>query len=314
MKKIIEIKNFLGFLGLLILVYLIYNIGFREIILTFINLKILFLLISLPFLFLCFAIWSYRLKYLLDVKKFNLNFNYVLKMYFIGNFYSTITPSQIGGVIMKIFYIRKETSRTLTETASVVILDKILEIITLLILGIVGIFVLFEYLSIKLFLLIILMIVVFILILILLVKKNWGEIFFRLAYKFVVPKNIKEKAKLSFESFYQHLFTNKILILPFILAILGWIVLYSFAYFLGFSLGIEISYPIFIIIMAIGSLVGLLPISFGGLGTREGTVVFLLGLFGVVASQSFALSISAYVIAKFFPALVGLILVFNNKK
>lgn len=313
MKKIIEIKKILGFLGLLILVYLVYKIGFKEIILTFVGLKIPFLLAGLPFLFLCFVIWSYRLKYLLDKKKFNLNFSYILKMYFIGNFYSTITPSQIGGVIMKTFYIKEKASKTFAETAGVVVLDKILEIIALLALGIAGSFILFKYLSIKLFIMAILMFASFIFVLILLIKKKWGEIFFRLAYKFIIPQNIKEKAKLSFKNFHQNLLTGQILVLPLILALFGWIILYSFTYFLGLSLEIEISYLVFIVIMAISSLVGLLPISFGGLGTREGTTVFLLGLFNIGASQAFTLSILAYLIAKFLPALVGSILALTIK-
>lgn len=65
--------------------------------------------------------------------------------------------------------------------------------------------------------------------------------------------------------------------------------------------------------MAISSLVGLLPISFGGLGTREGTTVFLLGLFSVSINQAFTLSISSYIIAKFLPALVGSILTLTIK-
>jgi len=316
MKKIIEIKRILGFFGLLVLVYLVYRIGFKEIISTFISLKIPFFLASLPFLFLCFVIWSYRLKYLLDKKKFNLSFSYVLKIYFIGNFYSTITPSQVGGVIMKTFYIKEKASKTFAETAGVVVLDKILEIITLLFLGIIGSFILFKYLSIKLFIMAILMFISFILVLILLIKKKWGEIFFRLAYKFIIPQNIKEKAKLSFKAFYQNLPTGQVLVLPLILAIFGWFILYSFTYFLGLSLEIKISYLIFVVIMAISSLVGLLPISFGGLGTREGTAVFLLGLFNVSTGQAFTLSILGYLIAKFLPALVGsiLALTIKNKK
>ena len=316
MKKIIEIKKFLGLFGLLVLIYLVYRIGFKEIVSTFIGLKIYFLLTGLPFLFLCFVIWSYRLKYLLDKKKFNLSFSYIFKIYFIGNFYSTVTPSQIGGVVMKTFYIKEKASKTFAQTAGVVVLDKILEIIALLFFGIIGSFILFKYLSIKLFIMAILMFISFILVLILLIKKKWGEIFFRLAYKFIISQNIKKKAKLSFKAFYQDLPTGRVLVLPLILAILGWLILYSFTYFLGLSLEIKISYLIFIVIMAISSLVGLLPISFGGLGTREGTTVFLLGIFNVGINQAFTLSILGYLIAKFLPALVGsiLTLVIKNDK
>jgi len=57
------------------------------------------------------------------------------------------------------------------------------------------------------------------------------------------------------------------------------------------AIGMSVPYYIFFAIVPISSLLGLLPISIGGLGVTEGLLVFLLSLANVHATESFTLSI-----------------------
>jgi uncharacterized membrane protein YbhN (UPF0104 family) len=62
------------------------------------------------------------------------------------------------------------------------------------------------------------------------------------------------------------------------------------------ALGLSLSPLALTWILALGTIVGLLPVSFGGLGVREATYVGLLSLFGVSAGPALALSLMMFMI------------------
>jgi uncharacterized membrane protein YbhN (UPF0104 family) len=82
------------------------------------------------------------------------------------------------------------------------------------------------------------------------------------------------------------------------LGILAWWIL---ARELGLALGlVEIAW-----VRSAALVVGLLPVTFGGLGLREGTVVVLLGLLGVAPADALSLSLLAFLITVLGVGLVG---------
>jgi uncharacterized protein (TIRG00374 family) len=74
---------------------------------------------------------------------------------------------------------------------------------------------------------------------------------------------------------------------------------------IGTALGADLRLPYYLIFVPITSLVLILPISFAGLGVREGTYVFLFSQVGMAQEVALSLSLLVYVLGTVSPGLVG---------
>ena len=60
--------------------------------------------------------------------------------------------------------------------------------------------------------------------------------------------------------------------------------------------------------------IGLIPISIGGLGIREGSLVILLLAFGVKQEVAFVISIAGFFVKLVIPSIVGMIIAFRENR
>lgn len=74
---------------------------------------------------------------------------------------------------------------------------------------------------------------------------------------------------------------------------------------IGMALGADLPLPYYMIFVPLTSLVLILPISFAGLGVREGTYVFLFSQAGMAQEVALSLSLLVYVLGTVAPGLVG---------
>jgi hypothetical protein len=125
---------------------------------------------------------------------------------------------------------------------------------------------------------------------------------------------MKEKVKNGFNSFYQDMPKKRYFILFFLLNVLNWVVLYASTFFIGISLGIDISFYYFLAILPIATLIGQIPITISGLGTREAVMISLFGVIGISATKVFSMSLISIFLAGVIPALIGSFLIFKNKE
>ena len=129
----------------------------------------------------------------------------------------------------------------------------------------------------------------------------------------LIPERLKEKAKITFNSFYEHVPKKRYFILFFFLNFVNWLLNYVTAYYIGLSLGIDLPLVVYFAIYPIGTLVTMIPISINGLGTREATLISLFGLFGIGAAKVFSMSIIGLVIAGIIPCIIGIYLSFKKR-
>jgi len=120
-----------------------------------------------------------------------------------------------------------------------------------------------------------------------------------------VPEKFKEKAKSTFESFYENMPSKKNFFAFFLLNIANWMLMYFATFITGLAVGIELPFIYYLAILPIGTLVSLLPISINGLGTREATLVSLFGLFGVASEKVISMSLINIVIIFIIPSIIG---------
>ena len=117
--------------------------------------------------------------------------------------------------------------------------------------------------------------------------------------------SLKVKLGLSIDSFYVDMLRPSDILVPFILSIFGWILCYSELYLISKLFSIEVPYLYFILIIAIANVVASLPITTGGLGTREITMISLFSVFNVVPEKIVSLSLFWFVIVWLFPSILG---------
>ena len=127
----------------------------------------------------------------------------------------------------------------------------------------------------------------------------------KLVFDILAPKRLKADWKQSFHSFYDNMPTLPELLAPLLLTILNWVLIYTQSFIVARSLSINISYPIFIFLVSLGTIAGLLPITVSGLGTREAALVALFDKFGVVPQKIIAMSLIGLVLTSYAPALLG---------
>jgi uncharacterized membrane protein YbhN (UPF0104 family) len=83
------------------------------------------------------------------------------------------------------------------------------------------------------------------------------------------------------------------------------ILLITMNYLLGLSLGDRVSIWYYCLFVPITSIVTLLPVSFAGLGVREGAYVFLFTQAGMPRETALSLSLLVYVVSILAPGLIG---------
>ena len=127
-------------------------------------------------------------------------------------------------------------------------------------------------------------------------KKERGEKTFGILIKYLVPKRLKNSLTKFTETFYNDFPKIKDLIVPFILNLILQIFMYIQLYIIAISLGINVPFYVIFVFFSIAAITATLPISVGGLGVREGMLLFLFTPFGIEMEKIIVLSLVNFVI------------------
>ena len=113
--------------------------------------------------------------------------------------------------------------------------------------------------------------------LIVFIKKSGGSKIFKILIRPLIPKKYKERVDQSVESLYEDIPRFRDLLIPFLFEGTLWILTGTQVYIITQAFSIPIDYITLVLISIISVVAtGILPISVGGLGVREGTFVFLM--------------------------------------
>ncbi len=230
-----------------------------------------------------------------------------------GAFVDSITPAvKAGGEVTKALLLRSQLDFPLTKAVAIVGLQKVISLIPFLLLSLVSVGWFFtrvggESLYGKAIICSLLFLFTFVFLLIFLLAYPRRVNSF-LSY---LPVNIKkkekiEKAFLSINESIKEAFNSK--------KKLAWIILLAFiiwglfafkAYFISTSININISFPAIAAVTYLSYMIAMLPISPGGLGTFEGSVVFFLAPLNVPLYQGMALAIALRFVTFWFVFLIS---------
>jgi uncharacterized protein (TIRG00374 family) len=119
------------------------------------------------------------------------------------------------------------------------------------------------------------------------------------------PLRIRNKIDKSVGLLYEDLPKFKDIIFSFIIGLFVWIIFGLQVYIIAYAFSVNIPILSFVFIYYISLIAGLIPVSVGGLGLREGTLVFLLLIFGVPPAITFVISLYSHIIGNIFPGFIG---------
>jgi len=300
------LKKFLPLIGIIIFIYLIYSLDIKEIGNAFLLINPLFLacslLLTIPRIFIRNSAWQLIQK----EQKITIPFFTSLKIFLIGYFYGTITPGYIGQ-LMRVPYMKEETEEPYGKLFVNTMIETIIHTLTLYGMMFFGALLVISTLP-SLFILTVTWVSILGIILFFFLKKERGEKFFFTLVYYLTPHSIKKYLHQFVDTFYFDFPQIKRLIVPLLLGLCTWIIIFTQNYLIVFGMGLDIPYFSFLLLFPVANVAGFIPISFAGLGTRELTAVFLFStIFAIPEAQVFVFSLVGFIITDVITGFIGFI-------
>ena len=298
-----RLKSFLPLIGIILFIYILKEVGLDNLYRALSGMNMLLLILSLSIFIPRVLISTYKWKMIAEKQEINVKFLKMVKINLIGLFYGTVTPLWLGDWV-RIFYLKEESSCPLGRCASNVIIDQLIEFFSLFILSIFGSFILLKKFP-SLFFMVSLFFIFLLAVAIFFMEKNRSKRILGVIYKYIIPSRLKESMANEFQYFYENIPPLSYLIKPLVVEIFSYLLFFTQIYIVALSLSLSIPYIHFVLIYPISSLIGMIPITISGFGTREGALINLLSIYGVAKENAVALSITGYFITIFIPAMIG---------
>ncbi len=310
MKYIIKNwKKILPFFGIVLFIYIVLRLDLMrlyQVLLTANYKYLLFLSVTIIIIFLLQAI---RWKTLLKLQNIKVEFVTLLRIHLISHYYGLITPARVG-YLTKISYLQSHLQGFMGEISTSVIIDRILDTLILVLLALTGsLFLLNSYPNIFLYFLVLALILVFAVVFF--YSKKRAKFFALFFIKFI-PDKYRDRLKVGVNKFYEGLPAIKRLTIPVLLTFAIWFIIYSQTYLVALAMNININYWHFITLLPISTIVGLLPITISGLGTREAALILIFSSYNISSESIVVMSLVALILTSYLPALVGGFLSFKE--
>lgn len=240
-----------------------------------------------------FGIWitAVRWKALLSTQKVRLDTGTLTVTVLIGYFFNNFLPTSIGGDVFRTYDASKKANIPLSTSASVIIVERFSGVVSAVTYAVAALFLGFTAIGNQS---VIIPIVIFFVITVILAFLIINPSVFRLdkisnKFKFMLKLRRKlsnvYKTLMSFKKY--KLVLIKALVFSFLL---------QFAVILNYylaarALGIDLTLTAFIFIVPVVSTITMIPISIGGIGIRENSLVFIMVAMGIANEKAFLCSL-----------------------
>ncbi len=307
------LKKLLHVIGIILFIYIIIKIGPLQLFDTIKNADKIYLIIGLILTPIFILPLAFKWYIILKKQNINLNFLYVLKIYYIGAFYGFITPARAGSII-RANYIKQKIKKGFVECASSIVIERILDVLAIFSFAFIG-SLLFVKSNTSLSAALIISFLVFLVCILLFMRKKRGMFILSLIYNHILPQSIKEKTNGSLNTFYNSLPRLRNLVVVFFLTIFTWLVLYYQTFIFAKAFYITtIPFYIFVSFVSIGTVISLIPISVSGLGTRELTLITLFSLYNIKPEAIVSTSLVSFFGVGLIEGLIGLFFAVKEDK
>ncbi len=302
MKK--HIETFLKLsISALILFLILRQMDMQNLLRYMFNINLATFFVGVFFIFLGYVFSAVR--WIIFLKAYHLNIGFIraLKIVLISLTAGMVLPSGAGPDIVRFYYAQKSNMDKRAEVLSSIFMDRFVGVITLSVLAFVGLKIGIEaFRSVSNVITIVLIILFAILGFFL--SGGFSLILLKLLGN-IRKFRIGERIRKFTQAFSLYERNRKILLLAMMVSVLMQVLFGTGNFFVALSLGIEAELYKIIFITLTVNFVTMLPISFSGIGVREGAFVFLMGEL-VGKEAAFAVSVFYYLasVLAFSPGLV----------
>jgi uncharacterized protein (TIRG00374 family) len=274
-------------LGLLLL--LLWKVGWRETWETLSGSDFRYLLAAWGLYLFSMGLRAYRWQVLLFIQNLRAPLSKLISLYFIGTFFNTVLPTGIGGDVVRMYELSKYSSQG-TESVSTVLVDRLCGWLVLFIMASVAL--IFSYRLVPPAVSAIIIVITLASIMAVWMALNetlWRWLQRLPLLSWFLKKKRVEEFYVSIQAYRTYAISRALL------ASLAFnILLMVMNYLIALALGIRISPWYFLVFIPIISFLLALPVSFSGLGVREGGYVLLFAQAGVPNSLALAMSLCVY--------------------
>jgi len=273
----------------LITYLIIFKSGFRDFqhfwnILKTVNVPLILASVSINIFIVWFS--AARWQILLETQGIGISKGYLCSSFLIGSFFNNLLPTSVGGDIYRSIDVANKAKVSIGKSASVLVIDRFSGVIAAAIYAVIALFLGFGTVGKTSYVIpVVAFFAVCVILLFFLLNPSILRLN-KLVEKIKFLSKIREKLREVYHTFRSFK--------KFKLALVA-ALLCSFALQLGFianyylaakALGIDLSFASFIFIVPVVSTIAMLPISIGGTGIRENSLVFLMVALGAPSERS----------------------------
>ncbi len=292
MKKIIHLMSFLG---LLLFIWLLSRLDYKHIIRIFQDVNYIWIFVGLLFTVVELYFKAYKLKGIVNlVAPIRLWDSF--KVYLIGLPYGMVTPGKVGDVV-KLYTLQRKTGIQKTDCLALGLVERLLEMIALVVLAGIGILVLIGHLNRQQFYILFAAVFVMIVGMLIILDQRLVRFLLRPVFYLLVPAKMQSRPRELFYQFYGGI--EKYTIHRFVMAkslglcLLGWLAGSIRTYFFAKSIGLGlITFIQTLFLIPLVTVFELLPISILGIGTRDVSLITLFSLMGYTSPDIKEIAIS----------------------
>lgn len=301
--------KYFGIIGIIVLIYILINIDLSKVFTIIKSVNLYYMIVAILINPIVFFLLTERWKYICKSMGVELKYAVYLKLRLRGVFLGNISPGKIGD-FYRAKHLSEETDLEIGKSISSVIIDRILDICALIFLNIIGLLLLLYIFNITTFIIeSIIFSAIIVIGLLIIFKKNLVKKLFKPLFKFFVPTDAKHKIAIHFNKFYDGLsyFKFSQYLLAFMISIAIWLLTFTGIYILALSLSIDVPYVFILGMASVAAFVSAIPISVGGLGTREATYVFFLSSLNVEFEYAVTLSLLVFIFFNLIYVPIGIV-------
>jgi len=310
-KTIAYKKILIRLIGLVILIIIFSQIDRNVIRDTFANFSILSVIIIITLLLFHIGFKGLRWHSLITAQKIILSRIDSCKLYFAATYLGLVTPGRVGE-LSKIYFVKK-TNPDISYgiiTANVLV-DRILDVMTVLVVSILGLWYYFE--TYRSFINTFIAILVILTLLMVWQRKFISNKIIKSILSKANPNGNLSQGLDNFITGVRLIIKSSQLYSALFFHLITFAIFYTMIYYLSSILELNISFVFSSIAVSVAMLAALIPISFAGLGTRDTALIALFSFAGLSNEQAIMFSSSYLVLILVTSAILGFIAYNTNK-
>lgn len=283
-------KWILRSIGLILFAIILSRLDLTEVITLLSNINPLYLVPALLLFIPLVIIKARRWQLLMRAQEIEYSLKDSTIMYAAAMYIGAMTPGRVGDFI-KVSYL-KEDDYPFGKSFATVLLDRLFDLVSLLLLGYAGMLLFITLFERAIIILSSILAGTLLLVIFFIYKKELSKGILKYITSHLIPEKYRESAKTGFSDFGNALKTlnTRQLGRATFITFLGWIIYFLTMYLLALSIDIHIPFLYLATCVSIAAVITLIPVSIAGIGTRDATLIILFSYLGLSKETAIAFS------------------------